>query len=112
MTVTETRTDRWDRLAADLAAAGVEGRVVSRAFSEVRRGRAVHGVTRYWTARLPAGGSVEVHDKWWRKNLDVWVGWQVHREDREGIEQDTAPLTKNRSEVVASVVAMLAGGSA
>lgn len=50
-----------------------------------------------------AGDRIEIHDKWWRKNHDVWIGYQVHIEDREGIVRREWPITKKRSEVVAAV---------
>lgn len=100
---------RWDRLAADLAAAGIEASVYSRPYSEGRHGRIEHGVSYGIVLAHPAGGTVEVHDKWWRKNDSVWVGWQVHREGADAIEIEHSPLTKNRRDVVTYVRRMLAG---
>lgn len=59
--------------------------------------------TRFIAHELPFGGRVEIHDKWWRKNADVWVGYQVHIEDRDGIVRRTWPITKKRTDVVAAV---------
>lgn len=99
---------RWDRLAADLAAAGIAARVDGRPYSETRRGRAVHGVSRSITLRHPAGGLVTIGDQWWRKNLDVWIGWEVTREDADGITLGRPVRSKNRGDVVAAVRAALA----
>lgn len=87
--------DRWDRLVQSLAAAGVEARLDQRPY----RG----GITKSISIRL-ADGLVEIHDKWWRKNDTVWIGWQVHAEGRDSIVRRTWSLTKKRGEVVASVL--------
>lgn len=101
-------TTRWDRLAADLEAAGITARVDSRAYTETRYGRPAHGVSRSITLRHPAGGLVAIHDRWWNKNPDVWVGWEVYREDAEGIVQGRpSRWSKKRAEVTAAVRAAL-----
>jgi hypothetical protein len=100
--------NRWDHLAADLTAAGVPARVDERAYQEMRRGRAVSGISRSITLRHPAGGLVIIHDIWWNKNPDVWVGWEVYREDAGGIVQGRpSRWSKKRGEVVAAVIRML-----
>lgn len=99
--------DRWFRLDADLIAAGVEMRMDERPYSESYRGRVQHGISRSAFLRT-ATGNVSIADRWWRKNADVWVGWEVYTEDREGITTRTWPVTKNRAEVVAAVRAAVA----
>lgn len=88
---------RWSRLAEELAA--LDPRVDERPYAESVRGRVEHGVTRSITFRHPAGGVVHIADRWWRKNPDVWVGWEVAREDREGMQLRVFPLTKKRGDV-------------
>ena len=89
---------RWDRLVKTLAEAGIEN---------VRLDE--RGTSHSIFIKLPQGGSIEVHDKWWSKNIDKWVGWQVHLEDRESIVKRTFPFTKKRGEVAAQVQIALAG---
>jgi hypothetical protein len=48
-----------------------------------------------------------VADTWWRKNLDVWTGWQVHVENADGIVTRNFPKTKKRAQVVRDVQAAL-----
>ncbi len=98
-----TTSARWERLAADLSEIGVEVRVTERPYAESAYGRVQYGVSRGMTLRHPGGGLVGVRDKWWRKNPDVWIGWQVDVANREGIEVRHWPITKKRSEVVAAV---------
>lgn len=105
-----TSSTRWGRLAADLTEIGVEVRVAERPYSESVYGRVQHGVSRGITLRHQGGGLVEIRDKWWRKNPDVWIGWQVDVEDREGIVVRHWPITKRRGEVVAAVRDALALG--
>lgn len=103
---------RWARLAADLADGGVIVRVDERPFTEAVRGRVQHGVSRSITLRHPDGGTVEVRDRWWSKNTDVWLGWEVTRLDAEGVVRGRPVWSKKRSETVAAVVAALASGGA
>lgn len=98
-----TTSARWSRLAADLTELGVEVRVTEQSYTQELYGRVQHGVSRSITFRHQGGGLVEVHDKWWRKNPDVWIGWQVHVENCDSIEVQHWPITKKRSEVVAAV---------
>jgi hypothetical protein len=86
---------RWDRLVADLNAAGITAELTERAYPG--------GVNRSITLRHPAGGVVVIYDQSWRKNLDVWIGWVVYREGRDGIEISAARPSKKRSEVVTAV---------
>jgi len=94
---------RWARLAESLAAVGVAARVDVTPYPG--------GVNRSVT--LKAGNSlIEVSDAWWRKNPDIWIGWQVHIEGRQdSIVKRTWPVTKKRSEVVAAVREALAGAN-
>lgn len=99
-------TDRWDRLAADLAAAGIAARLDAIPFQEIRRGRVASGVSKSITIKHPRGGLVMIHDVHWNKNPDVWVGWEVYREDAESITQGRpSRWSKKRSEVVAAAQA-------
>jgi hypothetical protein len=81
---------RWERLADTLTEAGIPAKVD--AFGESRK-------------IFVRGGSVlvVVHDTWWRKNLDVWTGWEVYTEDAEGITLQTYPRTKKRGDVLRNV---------
>jgi hypothetical protein len=91
--IIKPETPRWNRLAADLTAAGIEATV------DQARGGVNHSIS----LRLPSGDRVEIHDKWWRKNADRWLGWEVHTEDREGIVTRVWTRTMKRPEVVAAV---------
>lgn len=86
---------RWDRLVRDLNAAGINAKLTERAYPG--------GVNRSITLRHPAGGVVHIYDQSWRKNLDVWIGWVVYREGRDGIEISSSRASKKRSEVVTAV---------
>lgn len=96
-----TSSPRWDRLAADLAAAGIDARIDSLPYAEDRHGRVVHGVSRSAFIRHPDGGSVEINDRYWAKNPDVWLGWEIVRIGADSITIGRpSRATKNRSEVV------------
>lgn len=96
----------WQRLADDLAAAGVAVSITARPYVEAVYGRVVHGTSRSITLRHADGGLVQVADRFNR--ADGWVGWEVFREDAEGITGRTWRATKMRSEVVAAVREALA----
>lgn len=100
--------ERWGRLAADLATAGIQATVSETPYSEAVYGRVVHGVERGITLRHPEGGTVDISDAWWPKNPDVWTGWVVTRCDAGSIIRDTSRRLKKRSEVVTAVRGMLA----
>lgn len=86
---------RWDRLQADLAAAGITARVDARPYPG--------GTTRSITIQA-ATVLVCVHDTWWRSNDAVWTGWEVYTEGRaDSLVKRTWPRTKNRSQAVAAV---------
>lgn len=92
---------RWDRLVATLAEkAGVDTKVHTRSYP----GGTSYGVL----IRAENGNVIEVRDKWWRKNADVWVGWQVHAEGRDSIVIREWPVTKKRGDVAAHVKEALA----
>ena len=93
---------RWDRLVQDLAAAGVNAKVTSKAYCEDRRGRVHNGVSRSIVIRIDAC-VVEIGDRWWSKNPDIWVGWEVSLIDAADIVIARERWTKTRSDVVASV---------
>lgn len=92
---------RWERLKETLNKAGVEATIDSRSFP----GGTSYSVT---LGLGKPGWTVEVRDKWWRKNINVWIGWSVGVVDPEGVWVREWPLTKKRSEVAAAVVAGLA----
>lgn len=100
-TITEV-TDRWDRLAADLAAAGIDARLDRRRYVQAERSRIVNGVSSSIFIRHPQGGSVEIDDKHGRGGK--WYGWTVTRTGADSITigRPTWGTTK-RSEVVAAV---------
>lgn len=92
-----TTADRWQRLADQVQTdAGIPVKVDAYSYP---------GGTSYSiTHRLPGGDTVEVHDKWWSKNGDVWIGYQVHVQGgRDSLVKRTWPVTKKRSEVTAAI---------
>jgi hypothetical protein len=94
MTTTTHVPARW-QLIADMLGSEIGARVDVRPYP---------GGTSYSiTLRRPGGGLVEVHDKWWSRNPDVWTGYEVHIEDADSIVTKTWPRTKSRREVVAAV---------
>jgi len=100
---------RWDRLAADLTAAGLDATIDAKTYQESYRGRVVRGVSRSITIQVPGKGLVTVSDKYWVKNLDVWLGWTVCAEDAEGITLGRPSwASKKRSETVTAVREALA----
>ena len=99
-------TDRWDRLAADLAAEGIEARIDRRPYREAQYGRLVSGVSSSIFIRHPQGGSVEISDKYGRGGK--WYGWTVSREGADSITIGRPTwATPRRSEVVAAVVSKM-----
>lgn len=92
--------ERWARLADSLLAAGIEVTVDVAAYPG--------GTSRSIDIRTGAG-LVHVGDKWWRKNADVWIGWQVTREDKGSIIRWSSKISKKRGEVVAAVSSAMAG---
>jgi hypothetical protein len=107
---------RWEKLAQDLRDAGFDVRIDAHPYSESYRGRVVHGISRSISFRVPGRGMVTVHDKQWNKNPDVWVGYEVCAENRDGIIIGRASRwTKKRSEAVAAFIekhAVLTGQAA
>src|SRR5439155_20285974 len=88
MTVMATeKRDRWERLVDTLAEAGISARV--------DRGRERSDIC----LRADDSHLVIVHDTWWRKNPDVWTGWEVYVEGSDSITTRTYPRTKKRGEV-------------
>lgn len=88
--------ERWDRVVESLRVACVPASVSSRSGNG-------YGVSYFISIPRPGGGSVEVHDKWWHRNPNVWIGYEVHAEDAEGIVQHVWPITKNRAGIVSAV---------
>jgi hypothetical protein len=88
--------ERWQRLADDLTAAGVE-------HAWINTSTYPGGTSRYICWPSDDGSAVAIHDKWWNKNPDVWIGWQVHAENEDCILTRQWPITKKRSEVLAAV---------
>lgn len=98
---------RWDRLAADLKAAGFEITVDARAYQGDRPGKG--GITRSITLLVPGKGLVQISDAWWRKNPEIWIGWEVSASNADDIVITGRPkLSKKRSETVAAFKAALA----
>lgn len=86
---------RWDRLAADLKTAGFDVKVDTLPYPG--------GISRSITVIIPGKGLVAITDAWWRKNLDVWIGWQVTAENTGSIIIGRPSRTsKKRSETVAA----------
>lgn len=100
---------RWDRLAADLAAAGIAVRVDAIPYAEVVAGRYRSGITRSVTIRHPDGGTVDIGDAWWVRNPDKWTGWKVTRTGADDIVRGRPALSRNRGEIVSAVRAALEG---
>lgn len=100
---------RWDRLAADLMAAGIEGRLDEKPYTEMRRGRPHSGIARSITVKVPGRGLVTVSDRYWTKNPDLWLGWTVCAEGTDSITvgRPSSPI-KNRGSVVNDVRSALA----
>ena len=91
---------RWDRLAADLKAAGFDGKVDETTCPG--------GITRRIHFQVKGAGLVVIHDTWWRKNRDVWTGWQVWAEGTDSIVVREFRASKKRSETVTAFRAALA----
>ena len=103
--------ERWERLRAQLAEAGVDVRVDARSYAEAVYGRPRFGSSYSARAILPDGRHVTISDRWWRKNPDVWIGYEVVLEGADSIVRRTWPLSKKRSEVVATVLEAVAVGA-
>jgi len=99
--------ERWMRLAGELAAAGIETKVHERPYSEAVRGRVQHGVSRSIVIRRGDGMLVEIHDRWWAKNSDVWIGWTVTLSDRQSIVRMERRGLKRRADAVLAVLEVL-----
>jgi hypothetical protein len=99
-------SERWERLTADLTAAGVQARLDRRPYTESYYGRVVHGVSHSIFIRHQDGGSVEIDDKHGRGGK--WYGWTVTRVGADSICIG-APTwgTTKRSETVAAVLARM-----
>jgi hypothetical protein len=94
---------RWDRLVADLAAAGVPAKVTAKAYSQVEYGRVVSGVSR--SIGIGHGeGLVMVRDRYGRGGK--WYGYSVCVTQGEH-DREVCRSTK-RPEVVAAVVKAVA----
>jgi hypothetical protein len=85
---------RWQQLREAIVAEGIPVLVSARQYP---------GGTTHFISWTEDDYRVEIHDKWWRKNHDVWIGYQVHVEGRDSVVRRTWPITKKRSEVVAAV---------
>ena len=87
-------SERWNRLQASLQQAGIETKVI------VRSG--INGMSHQIQIRS-GKHIIHVNDMWWRKNRDVWVGWNVWIENADAIVVKDYRWTKKRSEVVGYV---------
>lgn len=97
--------ERWDRMVQTLVSrAGVNAQVHARSYPG--------GVSRSITIVTPNKHLIGVHDKWWRRNDSVWIGWQVHVEGPDSLVIKDFPVTKKRSEVAQHVrTALLLAGT-
>ena len=94
-----TRDSRWDRLAASLAAAGIQANVTDSRYA---------GGTSSRIAIRTATGTVMVSDGWYKDRL--WTGWQVWFTDSAtDFATDFGKRMKRKSDVVAAVQAALKG---
>jgi hypothetical protein len=104
-----TDSGRWDRLAADLTAAGTPAEVDEQPYFESVRGRGHSGIARSITVQVPGKGSVTITDKWWAKNTEIWLGWTVYAEGLDSIIVGRPSWgSKKRGETVTAVKAALA----
>jgi hypothetical protein len=96
------RDSRWDRLAASLAAAGIEANVTDSRYA---------GGTSSRIAIRTATGTVMVSDGWYKDRL--WTGWQVWFTDSAtDFSTGFGRRMKRKGEVVAAVQAALKEGAA
>lgn len=93
--------DRWERLQADLQAAGIDVQIDATAYPG--------GIRRSISVRAANGNFIEVNDGWWRKNDNVWIGYGVYVSDRDDIVIGQRQGLKKRSLVVAAVAAAMRG---
>jgi hypothetical protein len=68
---------RWERLRVTLSEAGVEATIIEKNHQT--------GTSRSLWLRH-GKDHVVVADRWWHKNPEIWVGWEVCVEDAEGFE--------------------------
>lgn len=54
-------------------------------------------------APLTRGGLIEINDTWWRKNDNVWTGWQVTVSNHEDIVTRQYPSAKARGPIADQV---------
>jgi len=91
--------ERWERLAAALAAAGVPATVTARAYTQVEYGHIVHGVSRsIWLGQ--GEGLVVIRDQHGRGGK--WYGYAVTITEGDH-DRDLCRSTR-RSEIVAAVL--------
>jgi len=84
--------ERWDRLNATLADAGITAAVTSKKYA---------GRTSYNIIIRIEGAVIVVHDGYWH---DMWTGWSVYREDlATGFSTQAGRRMKTRNEVLAAV---------
>src|SRR5689334_10498001 len=102
---------RWNLLVESLGRAGVEAKVDEKSYAQTERGRVVHGVSRSITLRTATGGLVQVGDKWWSKNPNYWLGYEVVMSNADDIVTASLRATKVRSHVVDHVLDLLAVGA-
>jgi hypothetical protein len=102
-----TDKERWERLLGQLQELDIEARLDERTFTGGTYYRPVEKTGYSITVRTADRGLIQIGDKMWNKNLDVWVGYKAHLEGRDGIVKKDMRWTKKRSEVVAWVQATL-----
>ncbi len=96
---------RWDRLAADLHAAGHVVQVDKLPRGQVENEPAGYGSENLGMTIRVEAGVVQIRDGWWRKNPKVWIGWQAWLENGDSIVVRELQATKSRSAVVEFVTA-------
>ena len=83
---------RWELLRESLVTLGVDVTIAARS--------SVNGSSHSIAVR-PANAAAVVHvgDRWWSKNPEVWIGWEVFIQlDSTGLGR-TWPISKSRLEV-------------
>ena|ERR1044071_7219140 len=85
---------RWGRMSQTLAEAGIENKITERSYAG--------GVSRSIQVRINPTHILIVHDKWWTKNPDVWVGWSAYVENTRtalAVRDNGWKATKKRAEI-------------
>lgn len=97
--------ERWDRLVVTLAErAGVpDAEVSAKHYDDDSGGGTSRSIILFTT-----DGVIEIADTWWRKNPNIWTGWQVTVSGRDDIITRQYPKVKARGPVADQVREALA----